>query len=89
MKKLLLTLTAALFSITAFAGEFPDISVAELKKAIGSWLQDRVMFGCDFPVLRHAKLIADWNSLGFTEEVLAKVLHRNAEAYFGLEETPR
>ena len=34
MKKLLLTLTAALFSITAFAGEFPDISVSELKKAI-------------------------------------------------------
>jgi rhodanese-related sulfurtransferase len=34
MKKLLLTLTAALFSITAFAGEFPDISVADLKKAI-------------------------------------------------------
>lgn len=61
---------------------------AELKKAIGSWLQDRVMFGCDFPVLRHAKLIADWNSLGFTEEVLAKVLHRNAEAYFGLGRTP-
>jgi rhodanese-related sulfurtransferase len=34
MKKLLLTLTAALFSITAFAGEFPDISVSELQKAI-------------------------------------------------------
>ncbi len=34
MKKLLLTLTAALFSITAFAGEFPDISVTELQKAI-------------------------------------------------------
>lgn len=34
MKKLLLTLTAALFSITAFAGEFPDISISELKKAI-------------------------------------------------------
>ena len=34
MKKLLLTLTAALFSITAFAGEFPDISITELKKAI-------------------------------------------------------
>jgi rhodanese-related sulfurtransferase len=34
MKKLLLTLTAALFSITAFAGEFPDISISELKQAI-------------------------------------------------------
>ena len=31
MKKFILTLTAALFSITAFAGEFPDISIAEVK----------------------------------------------------------
>ena len=61
----------------------------ELRKAIATWLQDRVMFGCDFPVLRHAKLRADWQSLGLEEEILAKVLHRNAEAYFGLKETPR
>ena len=34
MKKLLTTLTAALFAVTAFAGEFPDISITELKTAI-------------------------------------------------------
>lgn len=34
MKKLLLSLAAALLAIPAFAGEFPDISVDELKKAI-------------------------------------------------------
>src|SRR5687768_1227904 len=33
MRKLL-TLVASLFAVTAFAGEYPDISVAELKKAI-------------------------------------------------------
>lgn len=54
-----------------------------LKKAIGRELQDRVMFGCDFPVLRYEKVIADWRSEGYSDEVLEKVLCRNAERYFG------
>src|SRR5688500_12937380 len=33
MRKLL-TLVASLFAVTAFAGEYPDISVTDLKKAI-------------------------------------------------------
>ena len=54
-----------------------------LKKAIAGRLEDRVMFGCDFPVLRYEKVIADWNAEGYSREVLDKVLYRNAEAYFG------
>jgi predicted TIM-barrel fold metal-dependent hydrolase len=54
-----------------------------LKREIGRRLQDRVMFGCDFPVLEYPKVVADWRSLGYSEEVLEKVLFRNAEAYFG------
>jgi hypothetical protein len=27
-------------------------------------------------------VIADWRSEGYSEEVLAKILYRNAEAYF-------
>jgi predicted TIM-barrel fold metal-dependent hydrolase len=53
-----------------------------LKKAIAGRLQDRVMFGCDFPVLRYEKVIEDWKSEGYSDAVLAKVLHQNAEAYF-------
>jgi rhodanese-related sulfurtransferase len=34
MIKKLLTIAASLFAVTAFAGEFPDISVADLEKAI-------------------------------------------------------
>src|SRR5262245_19904140 len=33
MRKLL-TLVASLFAVTAFAGEYPDISISDLKKAI-------------------------------------------------------
>jgi uncharacterized protein len=54
-----------------------------LKKAIAGRLADRVMFGCDFPVLRYEKLMADWNAEGYSREVLEKVLYRNAESYFG------
>ena len=54
-----------------------------LKKEIRGRMQDRIMFGCDFPVLRYEKVITDWMSEGYSEEVLAKVLRSNAEAYFG------
>jgi uncharacterized protein len=58
-----------------------------LKREIARRLQDRVMFGCDFPVLEYPKVVADWRSLGYTEEVLEKVLFRNAETYFGASST--
>jgi len=58
-----------------------------LKREIGRRLQDRVMFGCDFPVLEYPKVVADYRSLGYSEEVLEKILFRNAEAYFGASST--
>ena len=57
-----------------------------LKKAIAGRLADRVMFGCDFPVLRYEKVMADWNAEGYSREVLEKVLYRNAETYFGADQ---
>ena len=53
-----------------------------LKKEIGRRMQDRVMFGCDFPMLRYEKVVADWSAEGYSDAVLEKVLHKNAEAYF-------
>ena len=57
-----------------------------LKKAIAGRLADRVMFGCDFPVLRYEKVMADWNAEDYSREVLEKVLYRNAETYFGADQ---
>jgi predicted TIM-barrel fold metal-dependent hydrolase len=54
-----------------------------LKKEIRGRMQDRIMFGCDFPVLRYEKVIADWHA-EYPSEVLEKVLHANAERYFGI-----
>jgi predicted TIM-barrel fold metal-dependent hydrolase len=53
-----------------------------LKKEIGRRMQDRVMFGCDFPVLRYEKVIQDWCAEGYSEDVLEKILCTNAQRYF-------
>jgi len=53
-----------------------------LKREIGSRLQDRVMFGCDFPTLRFEYLVEAWRREGYSDEVLAKLFHINAEQYF-------
>ncbi len=53
-----------------------------LKKEIGTRLQDRVMVGCDFPVLTYEKVLSGWQSMGYSNEVLEKILYRNAQAYF-------
>lgn len=58
-----------------------------LKREIPGRLQDRVMFGCDFPVLEYSKVVADWRSLGYSEDVLEKALFRNAERFFGASST--
>ena len=53
-----------------------------IKKEVGRRMQDRIMIGCDFPVLEYEKIVADWRSLEYGEEVLEKIFYRNAEAYF-------
>jgi predicted TIM-barrel fold metal-dependent hydrolase len=52
---------------------------AELKEEIGSRLRKRVMFGCDYPLLRYEKIVGDWRSEGYDEAVLTDVFHNNAQ----------
>lgn len=45
--------------------------------------RDHREFGCDYPVRSTFDTMVDrWRSRGFSELVLAKVVHENAEAYF-------
>lgn len=53
-----------------------------LKKDIDRRFSNRVMAGCDFPVLQYEKISADWRTLGYSDDVVDKILYRNAEAYF-------
>jgi predicted TIM-barrel fold metal-dependent hydrolase len=53
-----------------------------LKREIGGRLQDRIMFGCDYPVLKYEMMVERWRGLGYSTAVLEKVFWKNAETYF-------
>ena len=63
-------------------GWSPKTYSPALKREIGGRLQDRIMFGCDYPVLKYDMLFERWRGLGYSDEVLQKVFHLNAERYF-------
>jgi predicted TIM-barrel fold metal-dependent hydrolase len=63
-------------------GWSPRHYAPSLKAEIRGRLQDRIMFGCDFPVLRYEKVLAVWEAEGYPTDVLDKVLRSNAQRYF-------
>jgi predicted TIM-barrel fold metal-dependent hydrolase len=63
-------------------GWSPKTFSPALKREISGRLQDRIMFGCDYPVLKYEMMVERWRGLGYSEAVLEKVFYRNAEAYF-------
>jgi len=65
-------------------GWSPKYLTDALKREIRTRLKDRVMFGADYPLFRYERLVDDWTSLGYDDDVLARVFHRNAERLFGL-----
>ena len=62
-------------------GWSPRYFSPDLKQEISRRLQDRVMFGADYPLLRYERLIGDWQSEGYSQEILDKVFYKNAEAF--------
>ena len=63
-------------------GWSPKYLTEPLRRDIARRLKDRVMFGADYPLFRYERLVADWKTLGFDEETLERVFHRNAEKLF-------
>jgi predicted TIM-barrel fold metal-dependent hydrolase len=47
-------------------------------------LQDKMMFGSDYPSIPYPRLLKEWNELGFKPEFLEKFFHGNAERVLGL-----
>ena len=66
------------------SGWSPKFFSDSLKKEIGGRLQDKFMFGSDYPALTHERLFKDWDALGFKPEVLEKVFYKNAQRILGL-----
>jgi predicted TIM-barrel fold metal-dependent hydrolase len=66
------------------SGWSPKYFTDSLKREINGRLQDKFMFGSDYPALSHERLFKDWDSLGFKSEVLEKVFYKNAQRILGL-----
>ena len=62
------------------AGQLPDIFL----KAIGGRLQDKALFGTDFPYVDLEKALASFEQMNFKETVKEKLLVTNAKALFAL-----
>ena len=59
---------------------FPEL----LKKDIRGRLQDKVMFGSDYPSLPYKRIMREWDELGYKPEIMEKVFYKNAEEILGL-----
>lgn len=61
------------------SGWAPKHLPASLKTDIRGRLQDKIMFGSDHPSMPFQRLLREWDELGFSEEIIHKIFHENAE----------
>ena len=66
------------------SGWAPKHYPASLRTDIRGRLQDKIMFGSDYPSLPLSRLLQEWDALGYREEIMHKVFHDNAERVLGL-----
>lgn len=66
------------------SGWSPRYFPAQLVRAAGSFLQDKVMFGSDFPMLTPHRWLRDFAELDLAEPVRTKILKDNAVRVLGL-----
>ena len=59
---------------------FPDA----LKRDIKGRLKDKIMFGSDYPSIPYERIFKEWNELGYSDELMEKIFHGNAERILGL-----
>ena len=62
-------------------GWSPKYFTPDLKHEIPRRLRERVMFGADYPLFTYERLVRDWRSEGYTEDVLEDVFVNNAERF--------
>ncbi len=67
------------------SGWSPKYFPADLVRAANSYLQDKVLFGTDYPLLTPERWLRDFDALDFKPAVKAKILKANAVKVLGLE----
>lgn len=61
------------------SGWAPKYFPEPLKRDIKGRLQDKIMFGSDYPSIPYERLFREWGELGYTDELMEKIFHGNAE----------
>ena len=69
-------------------GWSPKYFTPDLKHEIPRRLRERVMFGADYPLFTYERLVRDWRSEGYTEDVLEDVFVNNAERFLAQVKRP-
>ena len=62
-------------------GWSPKYFTPDLKHEIPRRLRERMMFGADYPLFTYERLVRDWHSEGYAEDVLEDVFVNNAERF--------
>ena len=68
------------------SGWAPKYMSAEMRSYVNSRVQDKSLFGSDWPVLDVDRWLTEFDALGFKPEVRDKVLLQNAKKVFGLDQ---
>jgi predicted TIM-barrel fold metal-dependent hydrolase len=66
------------------SGWAPKYFSDALKRDIKGRLQDKIMFGSDYPSIPYERLFREWRELGYSDELMEKIFHKNAERILGL-----
>jgi hypothetical protein len=66
------------------SGWAPRYFPAQLKTDIRARLQDKVMFGSDYPSIPYDRLFKEWDELEYADAIMEKIFHGNAERILGL-----
>jgi len=66
------------------SGWAPKYLPPSLVRDMRGRLQDKMMFGSDYPSISYARLFKEWDELGLTDTFLEKFYHGNAERILGL-----
>ncbi len=66
------------------SGWAPKYFPASLKVDMRGRLQDKIMFGSDYPSMPYDRILKEWGELGYKDEVMEKIFHGNAERVLGL-----
>ncbi len=66
------------------SGWAPKYLPDSLKRDVRGRLRDKIMFGSDYPSMPYERILREWGELGYSDELLEQIFHRNAERILGL-----